>query len=367
MTLMCVTGVDVQTVVERGCDIDQFGEGLTRTTGSGDVYRWFDDQGYMEQAVLQRAVCLLRQAIVAGEVSVVREEEDPRVVIQTTILQCLNDATKESVDGRAHPVVDAFDLPPCLFGDRLATIRLTERFQDLRVSRPVLADAWGQQFRIDRVVCIGVDFVSRVGASQRDVAAERIISCMPVDPVDRAAYPGRVTIPTRFLTGCASRSNALVVDTVTRIVFFQCRWTSKVHFLQMLTGRIDLLLTVARVVVLRPHPHEVVLTAPQDAVSLPLQNGQQVGFLLLEHVPHGAVPVNVRIEPGHERASAGCADRVLRKGIAVGYGALLDESVEVRGDGTRVFLMPQYIAPVGVGNEQDNVGFPGHTWSRGIT
>jgi hypothetical protein len=78
---MGVAWVDAGQVVDGGGEIDQLDECVAQAGRDGDAGGRLDDQRDAGEAVLKGVLVLLDQAIVAGEIAVVAEDEQGRVVV----------------------------------------------------------------------------------------------------------------------------------------------------------------------------------------------------------------------------------------------------------------------------------------------
>ena len=72
---MAVSRLDSDQILHSGREIDQLDQRITDAGARGNVRWWFDQERDVGQAVLERVLRLLDQAVVAGEIPVIGEEE----------------------------------------------------------------------------------------------------------------------------------------------------------------------------------------------------------------------------------------------------------------------------------------------------
>src|SRR5688572_6821174 len=99
-----------------GGNVNQLDECVGDARLHGDAARWLDDEWHARDAVLERVLGLLDEAVVAGEIAVVGEEEDGGVVVEAGLAEGVEDETELVVDAGAHGVVDGAELVPAIFG-----------------------------------------------------------------------------------------------------------------------------------------------------------------------------------------------------------------------------------------------------------
>ena len=71
------------------------------------TFIWFDDQGNMCQAILEGILSFLYQTVIASKLTMVREEENGGIFVNTSCLQSTDNHAKLCIDTCAHAVISS--------------------------------------------------------------------------------------------------------------------------------------------------------------------------------------------------------------------------------------------------------------------
>ncbi len=191
----------------------------------------------------------------------------------------------------------------------------------------------------------------RIGQGQVD--AEWLVGGRVPDQVDRAKEIGPVAVPVDVLAaGIEPTSQERVEGVAPELAAPFLRPVRHEHRPGRLGWPVlDIAIRIESVLA----GNEIVLSAPPDEIPVGLERPQQARLVRPQHVVHGPVPAHVGIPPGHERAPAGCTDRVLAERAAERHGVFPDPFVQHGSLGRRIPQVADGIGSPLIGIEQHDM------------
>ncbi len=368
-SLHAVGCVDPGESGQGGEEVDRFDEGFPVAaflTGNADQTR------DVELAVEQEGR-LGRDAVIAQEFPVVRQEHDDRVVGKTLFLQTVQQQPNLPVDLRNHPVVGGFHVAEgCVGGVRKPLELVVFRLEVEPVLRRLSRD----------VIRVAVEGGKRVGvvhsgeASGRDI---RVVRTVEADPQEEGVVRGDgFQVFERFhadvcvdvtvfgeVRGYGAELLAESGQGVAGHVLVSAIANILLEFVRIGDG-------VVAVFAFLPAPSDtggrgvvdvlpesllsdVMLADDRRPVAVRLQVLDKRDFVLAQPGPVPFDAVAARVASGHEGCTGGGADGVLDE-EAVQSNAFGGEPVDGRGLDDGVARVPQRVVSQVVGRDEEDVG-----------